>query len=121
MADKCFHPLRHLPRPSLKPCLKSFTEPGSGDAHTFDPSYQEAEATSEFEASLVYRVSSRMGSKSYTEKPCLENSKTKKERRGWGKEKRETGRRKKNQIPNFFGFVFGFLVFFKIFIYLFCI
>jgi hypothetical protein len=32
---------------------------------------------SEFEASLVYRVSSRTDSQGYTEKPCLGKTKTK--------------------------------------------
>ena len=49
---------------------------------TFNPRTQEAEACDfyEFKASLVYRVSSRTGSKA-TEKPCLEkqNKQTKKD------------------------------------------
>ena len=44
--------------------------------HAFDPSTQEAEAGRfEFEASLVYRVSSRTDSQGYTEKPCLKKLK----------------------------------------------
>ena len=35
----------------------------------------------EFEASLVYKVSSRTGSKSYTEKPCLVNNNNKRKKR----------------------------------------
>jgi hypothetical protein len=42
-------------------------------AHTFNPSTREAEAGGfrEFEASLVYKVSSRTARA--TEKPCLKN------------------------------------------------
>ena len=41
--------------------------------HAFNPSTREAEAGRflEFEASLVYKVSSRAARASYTEKPCL--------------------------------------------------
>ena len=59
-------------------------------AHTFLPSTWEAEAGGflSFEASLVYRVSSRTG---YTEKPCLKTTTTtpppkkKKKRMQWFK------------------------------------
>jgi predicted porin len=48
-------------------------------AHTFNPSTQEARGRriSEFEASLVYKVSSRTDRQGYTEKPCLEKPKKK--------------------------------------------
>jgi hypothetical protein len=47
-------------------------------AHVFNASTWEAEAgISEFEASLVYRVSSRTARDSYTEKPCLGGKKRK--------------------------------------------
>ena len=49
--------------------------------HAFNPSTWEVEAgrISEFKASLVYRVSSRMDSQGYTEKPCLKQNKNKKD------------------------------------------
>jgi hypothetical protein len=63
----------------------------------FNPSTQEAEAGgSEFEASLVYRVSSRTARA--TEKPCLKKKKSKRKEREGRKEirKREGGRKGEN-------------------------
>jgi hypothetical protein len=50
---------------------------------------------SEFEASLIYRVSSRTArAKGYTEKPCLEKAKKKK------KKKRKKIIKKKQSLPS---------------------
>jgi hypothetical protein len=49
---------------------------------------------SEFEASLVYKVSSRTA-QGYTEKPCLRKKKKKKKKR---KEKKESKKRKKRDL-----------------------
>ena len=62
--------------------------------HSFNPSFQEAEAgRSQFEASLVYKVSSKIAR--YTEKPCIKKKKKgKKEGREGGREG-ERGRGRK--------------------------
>jgi hypothetical protein len=51
---------------------------------------------SEFEASLVYKVSFRAASQGYTEKPCLEKPKKRKKKKG-RKEGRKKGRKRKEK------------------------